>query len=128
MRDFRELEVWQKAHSLTLSVYQTTAAFPKVEVFGITSQIRRAAASIGANIAEGAGKLSNAELQRYLQVASGSASELTNHLILARDLGYMDHHRYVELDDELQRIRKMLSAFMSHLRGRAKSEQPTAKS
>jgi hypothetical protein len=75
MRDFRELKVWHKAHSLTLDVYRVTKSFPREELYGLTSQIRRAAASIGANIAEGAGKSSRADLGRYLQIALGSASD-----------------------------------------------------
>jgi four helix bundle protein len=89
MRDFRELQVWHKAHKLTLDVYQGTKAFPREELYGLTSQVRRAAVSIGANIAEGAGKNSRPELARFLQIAMGSASELEYHLILARDLRYL---------------------------------------
>ena len=89
MKDFRELKVWEKAHQLTLSVYQVSHRFPKEELYGLTSQIRRASASIPANIAEGCGKCGDAELARYLQIAMGSSSELEYHLLLARDLGYL---------------------------------------
>jgi four helix bundle protein len=85
-RDFRELKVWEKAHHLTLEVYKATTRFPREELYGLTSQIRRSSASIAANIAEGCGRGSAAELGRYLQMAMGSASELEYHLLLARDL------------------------------------------
>jgi four helix bundle protein len=75
MKDFRNLKVWEKSHSLTLAVYKASGRFPRQELFGLTSQMRRCSASIGANIAEGCGKLGNNEFQRYLQIASGSASE-----------------------------------------------------
>jgi four helix bundle protein len=88
MKDFRNLQVWERAHHLTLTVYKMTANFPTEERFGLTSQIRRCSASIGANIAEGCGKRGNGEFQRFLQIASGSASELDYHLLLERDLGF----------------------------------------
>jgi len=84
MKDFRK--VWERAHELTLELYRMTGRFPREELFGLTSQIRRCSASIGANIAEGCGKRGNAEFQRFLQIASGSANELDYHLLLAHDL------------------------------------------
>jgi four helix bundle protein len=81
MKDFRDLKVWGKAHDLALDCYTLTANFPKNEIFGIVSQIRRAGSSIGANIAEGCGRGGNGEFQRFLQMAMGSASELENHLL-----------------------------------------------
>jgi four helix bundle protein len=86
LKDFRDLKVWSEAHDLTLELYRVTANFPRPEMFGLTSQIRRCSASIGANIAEGCGKHGNGEFQRFLQISSGSASELDNHLLLAHDL------------------------------------------
>jgi four helix bundle protein len=80
MKDFRDLKVWTKAHELALDCYNVTTSFPKHEIFGIVSQIRRAGSSIGANIAEGCGRSGNGEFQRFLQMAMGSASELENHL------------------------------------------------
>jgi four helix bundle protein len=84
MKDFRNLKVWEKAHGPTLAVYKASGRFPRQELFGLTSQMRRCSASIGANIAEGCGKLGNNEFHRYLQIASGSASELDYHFLLAR--------------------------------------------
>jgi len=90
MKDFRELKVWEKAHQFTLVVYQATTAFPKEELFGLTSQMRRSAASIPTNIAEGCGRGSDDDFRRFLQIAMGSASELKYQLLLAHDLGYFD--------------------------------------
>ena len=89
MKDFRELRVWGKAHEMALGCYRLTAEFPRTELFGLTSQIRRCGSSIPANIAEGCGRLGNTELHRFLQIACGSASELEYHFLLAKDLGYI---------------------------------------
>ena len=86
MQDFRNLKVWEKAHSLTLDVYRVTKLLPREEIYGLTSQIRKASVSIGANIAEGACRNGDAEFARFLQMAAGSASEVEYHLLLARDL------------------------------------------
>jgi len=105
MKDFRDLQVWQKAHSLTLAACRATDAFPKAEMYGLTIQIRRCAASIAANIAVGCGKRGNGELQRFLNIACGSASELEYHFLLARDLAFLKemdyqklHHAVVEVN------------------------------
>jgi four helix bundle protein len=84
MKDFRQLKVWQKSHQLTLALYKLTASFPREETYGLTAQIRRASSSISANLAEGCGRNGDAELARYCSIASGSASELEYHLLLAR--------------------------------------------
>ena len=117
MRNHEELEVWQKAHALTLKLYRVTEAFPRTEMFGLTSQIRRAAGSIGANLAEGCGRWSEAELARYVQIAMGSASELQNHLRLASDLGFLSQPEYLSLIRNLTSVRQMLTAFLQSLRG-----------
>src|ERR1017187_11021165 len=91
-----QLKVWQKAHQLTLAVYQITAPFPRSELYGLTSQLRRSCASIPANLAEGCGRNGDAELARFCSIAMGSASELEYHLLLARDLKLIeaaDHQR-----------------------------------
>jgi four helix bundle protein len=82
MEDFKDLKVWTKAHQLTLVLYQRTRFFPKDEIYGLTSQIRRACSSIGANIAEGCGRRSDPEMRRFVQIARGSANELEYHLLL----------------------------------------------
>ena len=91
MRNFVDLIVWQKAHELTLGVYEQSKVFPKAEMFGITSQLRRSSSSIAANMAEGCGRDGNKESIHFLQIARGSASETHYHLMLARDLGYIGY-------------------------------------
>jgi four helix bundle protein len=88
MKDFRQLKVWEKSHQLALSVYKATKKFPKEELYGLTSQIRRASMSIPTNIAEGCGRNTDKEFARFLQIAMGSASETEYQLILARDLEF----------------------------------------
>ncbi len=110
MRNYKDLVVWEKAHALTLELYRVTRTFPKEELYGLTSQIRRAAASIGANLAEGCGRRSDGEFGRYLIVAMGSASELSYHLLLARDLHLLKESDHVGLDHELSEVRRMLTS------------------
>jgi len=109
MKDFRRLKVWEKVHGLTLDVYKVTARFPREETYGLTSQMRRCSASMGANIAEGCGKQGNNELHRFLYIASGSASELDYHFLLARDLEYLPDRDYRRLDHKLGEARRMLT-------------------
>lgn len=116
MKDFKELLVWKKAHELTLDVYQATKSLPKEEAYGLTSQLRRAASSVPANIAEGCGRNSDAELARFLQIAAGLASEVEYHLLLARDLQYLDTEKHAKLDFQINEIKKMLNVFLQKLR------------
>src|SRR5262249_16256502 len=118
MRNYEDLEVWQKSHVLTVRIYRTTESFPRSELFGLTSQIRRSAGSIGANLAEGCGRWGDAELPRFVQIAMGSASELQNHLRLARDLGFLTLSEHTSLIKSLQSVRQMLTAFLQTLRGK----------
>ncbi|MFQ5520928.1 MAG: four helix bundle protein [Candidatus Methylomirabilia bacterium] len=115
MRDFRELKVWEKAHHLTLAVYNATTTFPRDELYGLTSQIRRSCASIPANIAEGCGRGGDAEFGRFLQIAMGSASELEYHLLLACDLKFLDNADYKHLASEVTEVKRMLTAFIQKL-------------
>jgi four helix bundle protein len=110
MGDFMKLAVWQKAHELTLQVYERTASWPRHELFGLTSQIRRAAASIAANIAEGCGRNSDAELARYARTSLASANELSYYVILARDLSYLDSAGHDDLERGVSEVRRMLSS------------------
>jgi four helix bundle protein len=119
MRDFRELKVWEKAHGLTLEIYHLTQAFPKDELYGLTSQTRRAAASVAANIAEGCGKKTKPDFARFLQTAFGSASELEYHLLLARDLGLISNEAHEVLTIRVTEIKRMLTGFIQHLNGTA---------
>jgi four helix bundle protein len=89
-KSFRDLVVWQKAHQLVLAIYQTTRRFPRVEQFGLIPQIRRAAVSVAANIAEGFSKRGLSDKARFLNIAQGSLEEVHYYLLLAGDLGYMD--------------------------------------
>ncbi len=116
MKDFHKLDVWQKAHFLTLEVYKQTVSFPREEIYGLTNQIRRAAVSIPANISEGCGREGEPELARFLQIAMGSVSELSYELELARDLGYLTTERYLNLADNLQEIGKMLNTLIQRIR------------
>ena len=115
MQDFRNLRVWQAAHRLTLSVYRVTSTFPSHERYGLVSQLRRAAASIGANIAEGCGRSSDADARRCLHVALGSACEVLNHALLARDLGLLDEASFIMLESELLPVRRMLVRLIERL-------------
>jgi len=116
MRDFRELKVWEKSHQLTLAVYKATATFPRDELYGLTSQIRRSCSSIPANIAEGCGRSGDAELARFLQIAFGSASELEYHLLLAHDLQLLNGSDYDKLANEATEVKRMLTSFILKLR------------
>jgi four helix bundle protein len=116
MQNFRDVKVWQKAHALTLRVYKHTKAFPVEERYGLTSQIRRAATSIGANIAEGCKRSGDAEFARFLQIALASASELDYLLMLARDLEFLSLRIHDELSSDLVEVKRMLTAFIQKLK------------
>jgi four helix bundle protein len=115
MRNFKDLSVWQRSHALTLKNYQYTKTYPKEELFGLTSQMRRSASSIPTNIAEGAGRNSNAEMKHYLIIARGSASELEYQIILSHDLMYLPDNVYIELNTELSEIQKMIYGFIRNM-------------
>ena len=108
MGDFRQLKVWSRAHALTLQPYKLTAEFPKSELFGLTQQIRRAAISVEANLAEGCGRRTDRELARFALISNGSTNELQCQILIARDLGYLDESRYSRLQGELNEIGSML--------------------
>ena len=118
MEDFKDLKVWRKAHKLTLEVYQCTREFPRDEIYGLTSQIRRAAASVGANIAEGCGRRSDPEMKRFIQIARGSANELEYHLLLARDLQFLRPEEFKELEGKILEVQRMLAALVQRLQPR----------
>ncbi len=112
MQDFRKLKMWEKAHQLTLAVYRVTAKFPKDEMYGLTSQIRRAAASIPTNMAEGCGRDTEPEFNRFMQIAMGSACETEYHLLLAKDLGYLGDVDYQKMNGQIGEIKRMLSTLI----------------
>ena len=115
MQDFRNLKVWQKSHSLAVELYQVTESFPGSEIYGLTTQIRRACTSIPANIAEGCGRSSDAEFGRFLTIAMGSACELEYHLLLSRDLGFLNSD-YQKLDKGTVEIKQMLATLIKKLK------------
>ena len=116
MEDFKDLRVWAKAHELTLAIYQKTRAFPKEEMYGLTSQLRRASASIGANIAEGCGRRSDAEMRRFIQISRGSANEVEYHLLLAKDLNLLTGEEHKDLEAKVLEIQRMLASLVQSLK------------
>jgi four helix bundle protein len=116
MQDFRKLTVWGKSHQLTLAVYRATEQFPQSELYGLRSQLRRASASIAANIAEGCGRGSPGDFGRLLDIAAGSASEVEYHLILACDLRLIFEEDAERLNREITDVKRMLSALISRVR------------
>ncbi len=116
MKNFRKLKVWEKSHALVLGVYRSTASFPREEQFGLTSQLRRASTSIPANIAEGCGRGSDADLGRFLQISMGSASELEYFLLLARDLHFLKDADSALLTDAVVEVKRMLTSLLRKLK------------
>ena len=116
MADFRQLKVWQKAHEVTLDVYRVTQQFPKSELYGLTSQMRRAAISIGSNIAEGRGRDGDGEFRRFIQIACGSVAELEYQLLVAKDLGYAPTAECENLNSRLAEVSRMLVSLRESVR------------
>lgn len=116
MRDFKKLIVWQRSHQLTLKIYSITSKFPREELFGLVSQMRRSCSSIPTNIAEGCGRESIPDLQRFLTIARGSASELEYQILLSKDLKYLDEEQFVYFDKEINEIRRMIYGFSSKVK------------
>ncbi len=110
---FTDLIVWQKAHAFVLSTYQTSTSFPKSEIYGLTSQLRRAAISIPANIAEGFKKKSKVDKLRYMNIAQGSMEECRYYLILAKDLNYINTK---QLQLQLDEVGKILTGYSKAIR------------
>jgi len=108
MGDFKRLVVWQEAHVLTAELHARSAKFPGTDRFGLTAQIRRAATSIDANVAEGCGREAGGDMRRFIRIARGSAYELEQHLLLPRDLGLLDTPEWLNLDRRVQRLSRML--------------------
>jgi four helix bundle protein len=120
MTDFKKLLIWQRSHNLVLEVYSISKKFPKDEIYGLTSQIRRCAVSVPSNIAEGSGKNTDAELARYLVIAMGSFSELEYQMILARDLDFINIVEFEKMNNEINESKKMLNVFISKIKTRIK--------
>ena len=116
MRDFHKLVIWEKSHQLTLDIYKLTQKFPKEELFGLTSQIRRAISSVPTNIAEGCGRETTKDFAHFLQISIGSACEIEYQLLLAHDLNYITDEDYNRLNDEIVSVRKMIHKYQSGLK------------
>ena len=115
MRDFKTLQVWQKAHALTLQIYKLTQNFPKEECYGLSLQLRRACVSIGSNIAEGCCCGSSSNFKRFIQIAMGSASESQYQILLAHDLSYLNSVDFEKLNTNIEEVKKMLTGFIKSL-------------
>ena len=119
MKDFKQLRFWQKTHAFVLELYKETNSFPRDELYGLTSQIRRASVSIPSNIAEGCGRSGDAELARFCQIAMGSASEVEYQLLLARDLEFISVEAHEQLNDQLTEVKRMLNSFIQKLKAKS---------
>lgn len=108
MQDYKQLIVWQKSHTFALLLYKETKLFPREEIYGITSQIRRSALSIPANIAEGCGRLTDKENRQFFQVSLGSLHETEYYLLFCKDLNYINDKVYTELNNIIIEIKRML--------------------
>jgi four helix bundle protein len=124
MQDYRQLKVWQKSHSLVLRIYSATATFPEPERYGLTSQMRRAAASVPANIAEGCGRAGQAELRQFLYISVGSTCELEYFLLLARDLRFLTEKQQAALDASVREIKRMLTGLIQRVEQGPSSASP----
>jgi len=111
-KTFKDLLIWQKSHQFVLEVYKLTNRFPKEEIYGLTSQFRRAAVSIPSNIAEGFKKRGKSDKARFMNIAQGSLEESRYYLILSRDLGYADTSKLLSLVEELS---KLLESYYSSI-------------
>lgn len=111
MQPYARLKVWRKAHALVLRVYAVTSGFPTSEQYGLTAQLRRSTASTAANLVEGYGRWQDGAFLHHIRIARGSANESEYHLLLARDLGYLDRSRYDELARDAREIAAMLTSF-----------------
>jgi four helix bundle protein len=122
IKSFTELTVWQRAHELSLAVYKLTSGFPRKEMFGVTSQVRRASASVAANIAQGFGRRTTRELLRSLQIAAGEMEETRYFLVLSRDLGYLGKPAFDRVSALCDSVGQLINAL-----GRSLKAQPSVK-
>jgi four helix bundle protein len=125
MQDFKNLEVWNLAHQLRVRVYDLVVAFPREELYGLRSQVTRAAGSVAANIAEGCGRNGDKEFARFLDIAMGSATELECHLLCARDRGFVAADALTDFMSELDRLQRMIAALTRSVRARIRGARPT---
>jgi four helix bundle protein len=116
MKDFRKLKVWEKSHSMALSIYTASKGFPKEELYGISAQLRRAMVSIPTNLAEGCGRGSDKDFRRFVQIAMGSACETEYLILLCGDMKYISEEIFNRLLVEIQEIKRMLVSLLSKLK------------
>ena len=116
MKDFRKLKVWEKAHSVTLKFYKITKKFPREELYGLTSQIRRSAVSVPTNISEGCVRSSDADFARFLYISLGSTSELEYLTLLSSELNFIEKSSSVQLLEEVNEVKKMLISLIKKLK------------
>jgi four helix bundle protein len=122
--DFKKLEVWQTAHKVACDIYRETASFPRTQAYGLTAQLRRSAASIPANLAEGAGRHGDVEFGRFIRISLGSATELEYHLLLARDVGYLQTLQFDNLSAQVLRVQDMLAGLHRALKSLVAAHSP----
>lgn len=115
IRHFTDLEAWKESHQLALDVYQETKLFPKDEMFGLTNQMRRAAVSVGSNIAEGFSRNTAKDKSQFYSVARGSATELESQLLLARDIGYLNVDAFNILQERLNKVGRLTTGLIQYL-------------
>jgi len=118
-RSYRELLVWQKAKSLAVDIYRETQPLPKAELYGMTSQMRRAAVSVPSNIAEGQGRLTSGEFQQFLGHARGSLLELDTQLAIAHDLGYLSDAVHANLEQEAYQVLGLLNRLLESIKAKS---------
>ena len=116
MRDFKKYDIWALSHKFTLEIYKASEGFPTSEIYGITSQIRRAASSVPTNISEGCGRDSDAEFNKFLTIAIGSATETEYLILLAKDLNYLSESVYINLNEDINTIKKKIYTLKQKLK------------
>lgn len=116
MRDFKKYDVWKLSHVFTLKIYDITKSYPKNEIYGLISQVRRASSSIPTNISEGCGRDSDAEFNRFLTIALGSASEVEYLILLSKDLNYIDQDSFIILNEEINMIKRKIYSLKQKLK------------
>ncbi len=116
MKDYRRLKIWERSHRLAVRIYESSKSLPKDELYGLVSQMRRAAVSIPTNIAEGCGRDGDPELKRFLTISLGSACELDYLVLLATELQFLDARTSQSLADEILKVRRMIGMFVQKLK------------